>query len=593
MFSLRRILRGPEASVRSLAVQANEPLEARQTTVFEVLTWHLLYRLTHNEALGEEIPSRMTQVAYMLALPGLLMALYLFAPYHQPKAIGPRPYWSQVSDHYVYTVYAFVVMGVVTIFEWELLFPDLLDVFVLTTLPIARRVLLGARMLALGTFLALALVGTNFLGAMFFPAVADLRWMFWHHVFAHVTAAAMAGTFAAALLVALQGGLLCVLGRRLFGLISPVVQAFAMVALLTVLFLTPLIAGNLKVLFGMGGAPVRWFPPFWFLGMYEFLLHGHAGSAMYGQLAATAVVATAGALLLAAATYPVAYARRVRQLVEGAASNHRRNVVASTVRRVLHAMLLRSPQVRAIYHFISQTILRVPRLRLYLTMYASVALALAISGALLLVIHHGRIGFRFSEWGLRSAVPVLAFLIVAGMRTAMAAPVGVQGSWVFLVVHGRPLEEHLRAVFLWVSAAVSVVTLASVAVIKMLAPMVMHGWIEIAAQAVLAVGVTVLLTQAFLLRTCEIPFTATRVPSTRDLPISFVRYIVIFPAFVFFVVNHEPWVEASAMHLAETIALLAGIYTLLSWMRTQYLTQTDSNLPANDPVLVNRLGLQE
>ena len=40
-------------------------------TVFEVLTQHLLYRLTHNEALGEEIPTRMAQVAYMLALPGV------------------------------------------------------------------------------------------------------------------------------------------------------------------------------------------------------------------------------------------------------------------------------------------------------------------------------------------------------------------------------------------------------------------------------------------------------------------------------------------------------------------------------------------
>ena len=139
-------------------MQANEPQESRDTTVFEVLTRHLLYRLTHNEALGEEIPTRMIQVAYMLALPGVLVALYLVAAYHQPKALGMRPYWSQVSDHYIYTVYAFVVMGVITVFEWEMLFPDLLDVFVLSTLPIAKRNLLRARLLALGIFLGLALI---------------------------------------------------------------------------------------------------------------------------------------------------------------------------------------------------------------------------------------------------------------------------------------------------------------------------------------------------------------------------------------------------------------------------------------------------
>lgn len=591
MISLRMILRGPDASVRSLAVQATEPQKARQMTVFEVLTQHLLYRLTHNEALGEEIPTRMAQVAYMLALPGVLMALYLFAAYHQPKA--PRLYWNQVTDHYVYTTYAFVVMGVITVFEWELLFPDLLDVFVLTTLPIARRVLLLARLLALGIFLALALAGTNFLGAIFFPAVADLHGMWLRHMITHITAVAMAGTFAAATLVAVQGGLLCLLGRRVFGWVSPVVQVCVMVALLTVLFLTPLIGGNLEALFAMGGPAVRWFPPFWFLGLYEFLLHGWEGSAIHGELAATAVVATASALLLAGATYPLAYARRVKQLVEGVDSAHRRSAVAGMVRRVLHATLLRSPQVRAVYHFISQTMLRTPRLRLYLTMYTGVALALAISGVLLLVIHDGKIGLRCSELGLRAAPVLLVFLLVVGMRTALDAPVGLQGSWVFLVAHTRPLAEHMRAVFLWVSVVVSVVTLAAVAVIEMLAPVSMNGWLAMMAQGVLAVGVTVVLTRVFLLRIREIPFTATRVPSTRDLPMSFVRYMVIFPAFVSYVVAREAWVEASLLNLGITVVVFAGIYLLLGWMRAEYLKRRESDRAADDAVLVHRLGLQE
>jgi hypothetical protein len=576
-----------------LAVQANEPVKERQTAVFEVLTRHLLYRLTHNEALGEEIPTRLLQVAYMLALPGMLVALFLFAAYHQPKVIGPRPYWNQLSDHYFYTVYAFVVMGVVTVFEWELLFPDLLDVFVLTTLPMTRRVLLEARLLALGIFLALTLLGTNFLGAIFFPAVADLHGMWWRHMFAHAAAVAMAGTFAAAVLIAIQGGLLCVLGRKIFTWASPVVQAIGMVALLTVLFLTPLISGNLQVLFAMGGTAVRWYPPFWFLGLYEFLLHGPTGSPMFGHLAATAVVATVTAMILAALTYPVAYARRVRQLVEGAVSSHNRSLTAHAVRRILHVTLLRSPRMRAIYHFMSQTMLRVPRLRLYLTMYIGVALAQSISSALLLVIHNGKLGFRFSEPGLRAVPSLLIFLLVIGMRTAMDAPVGLQGSWIFLVADGRPLAEHLRAVFLWVSIVVSAVAIAAVTGIELLAPASMHGWLTIAAQLVLAVGLAILLTRVFLMRIQEIPFTATRVPSTRDLPISFVRYMVIFPAFVLFVVEHQRWVESRVTNLAVTVILLAGTYVLLEWMRGEYLKRRETNSAADDAVLLNRLGLQE
>jgi hypothetical protein len=593
MVSLRRILRGPDASVRSLAVQANEPAEARQNTVFEVLTRHLLYRLVHNEALGEEIPTRLAQVAYMVALPGLLMALFLFASYHQPRAIGPRPYWDQISDHYVYTVYAFVVMGVVTVFEWELLFPDLLDVFVLTTLSIPKRVLLLARLFALTIFLALALAGTNFLGTLFFPAAADLHGMWWRHMAAHMSAVAMAGTFAAALFVALQGGLLCLLGRRIYEWISPLVQALSMVVLLTILFLTPLLSSHLKALLGSGSIAVRLFPPFWFLGVYEFLLRGFTALPVYLALAKMAVAATVGAIVLAVVSYPLAYARRVGQLVEGTISTHKRSVVAGMCRRLLHVTLLRSPQRRAIYHYISQTILRIPRLRLYLTIYAGVGLSLAISGILLLDVRGGHIGFHVSEWGVRSVTPVLAFLIVIGMRTAMDAPVGLQGSWIFLVVHGRPLPEHLRAVFLWVSLCLSAAAVASVGLLLFFAPAALRGLLPIATQLVMAVGLTILLAKTFLLRIREIPFTATRVPLTTDLPISFVRYAVIFPAFVFFVVEHEPWVEADVRNLLKTLLWFVVAYVCLSYLRRLYLKKRESDSASEDAVLVHRLGLQE
>jgi hypothetical protein len=591
MFSLRRILRGPEVAVRSLAVQANEPVDKRQDTVFETLTRHLFHRLIHNEALGEEIPTRLTQVAYMLALPGLLIALYLFAPYHQPKQIGPRPYWHQVSDHYLYTVYAFVVMGIVTVFEWELLFPDLVDVFVLTVLPPPKRVLLLARLLALAIFLGLALVGTNLLGALFFPAVADLHGMWWRHLATHITAVAMAGSFAAGLFVALQGGLLCLLGRRVFERVSPCIQALSMVALLTILFLTPLISSHLEPLLSSGGAAAWFFPPFWFVGLYEILLYGHSASQVYLPLATTAVLATVGCLLLAVATYPLAYTRRVRQLVEGAGYKRKKSTTVGISRWLLHKTLLRSPQLRAIYHFISQTVLRIPRLRLYLAIYAGVGLSLAISGILLLDIGDGQIRFRCSEWGIRSVAPVLAFLIVLGMRTAMNAPVGLQGGWIFVIIHGRPLPEHLRSVLMWVSVCTCAVTTLSFAVLHIFVSSAPRGALPIATQIVIAIGLPIMLAKAFLLRIHEIPFTATRTPATTDLPISFVRYAVIFPAFVLFVIDHEPWIEADIVHLLKTMLWFVATFVFLSYLRRLYLEKR--NVDSDDEVLVHRLGLQE
>ena len=593
MFSLRRILRGPEQSVRSLAVQAGDPAPVQQSTVFEILTRHLLDRLVNNEALGEEIPTRVTQLAYTVALPGMLVALYLFAPYHQPHAIGPRPAWLQIADHYFYVTYAFVVMGAVTVFEWDLLFPDLLDVFVLTTLPIPQRRLLLARLLALGIFLGLVLIGTNFLGAFFFPAVADLHRMWWHHLFAHTLAVAAAGGFAAVLFVALQGMLLCVLGRRLFAWVSPIVQALSIVALLAVLFLFPLLASHLKPLLGSGSAVVRFFPPLWFLGLYERLLWGAGALPVFSELAKTGVVATAAVLVLAVGAYPLAYARRTRHLIEGGATRDKRSQVAQVACHVLHRTLLRSPKQRAIFHYISQTLLRTQRLHLYLSIYAGVGVALSLSGILLLRITPGHVGLALSGYGIRTVPPILAFLIAIGLRTSFNAPIGRQGSWLFHVIHGHPLREHLDAAQVWVALFVSTIALATVVSLYLVAPPELRNVPFLLTQLLVAFGLSVLLADIFFLRAHAIPFTETRQPSTKDLPISFVRYFVLFPAFVLYVVDREPWIQASPGHLMATAILLVAAHLMLRIARRRYLEQHDPDaIPADSPI-VHRLGLQE
>ncbi len=120
-------------------------------------------------------------------------------------------------------MYSFVVMGVVTVFEWELLFPELLDVFVLSTLPIPGRRLFWARIAALVIFLAMFLVGMNLLGAVFFPLVADMPGLV-RYVAAHVVAVGLAGVFVAAFFLGLQGVLILVVGQRLSRSFSPLLQ---------------------------------------------------------------------------------------------------------------------------------------------------------------------------------------------------------------------------------------------------------------------------------------------------------------------------------------------------------------------------------
>ena len=142
----------PRHPVLSLAVQAEGQSDRREQSQFEILTRHIFHRFLHNELLtsDDDETKRVMLISGAIAIPGMLVALYLFPAYHAfPPYPVPRPFWAQVGDHYFYVMYSFVVMGAATVFEWDLLFPDLVDVFVISIQPIASRDLFFARVLAL------------------------------------------------------------------------------------------------------------------------------------------------------------------------------------------------------------------------------------------------------------------------------------------------------------------------------------------------------------------------------------------------------------------------------------------------------------
>jgi hypothetical protein len=205
--------------VLSLAVQARMAGDERVKGRFEILVRHLLDRFLNNELMtSDEETTRAAQLTYTIALPGLVVALMLYPAYHPFFFPGAkREFWAQVGDHYFYVMYSLVAMGIVTVYEWDLLFPDLLDVFVLSILPIEDRRLFLARVLAIVIFLVLILLGINCLGAVFLPLVTDLPNPLLHFL-VHLAAVMASGLFSATFFLAIhccmQRCSVCRLGER-------------------------------------------------------------------------------------------------------------------------------------------------------------------------------------------------------------------------------------------------------------------------------------------------------------------------------------------------------------------------------------------
>jgi hypothetical protein len=586
----------PKHPVLSLAAQAEDFTSEREQGQFEILIRHIFYRFLHNELLtsDDDETKRVMQISCAIAVPGMLVALFLFPAYHAfPPYPVPRPFWAQAGDHYFYVMYSFIVMGAATVFEWDLLFPDLVDVFVLSIQPIAGRHLFFARVLALAIFLGLVLLGTSILGILFLPLVAELP-NFLRHLLAHSTAVFASGMFAAATFLALQGILLNIVGENIFRRITPLLQGMSIMFLLTILLLHPTVSRSLEPLLTSGAPAVRLFPPFWFLGIYERLLMGPSAPAIFHELARIGCYALLVMLTCAVLSYPLAYRRRVRQLIEGGKAIDAPSRAAAPFQHLLQATILRLPAQRAIFHFISQTILRTQRQRVMLAMYGGLGIALTLSDVLVFRVGGGHVRPVLLPSGIRSAIPIMVFWTVAGLRSVLASPIDRRGAWLFRVIIGRPNAGHFAGTRVWVTLWAAVIGLATAVLLHAVSPGSLQLSFTSLDQLLIAIGVSFLLADIFLFSVRSVPFTHLRKSSITDLPLVIVRYVVLFPLLVAILVHNETWIEASAIHLFKTLFVLVAAHLLLLKTHARSLLQSTLDTPPDEAdEFPQRLGLRD
>src|SRR6202522_371837 len=170
-----------EPEALSLSAQAAlGAVHAPQRSQFSLLVRHFLERFFNHETASPDgdAKARLILIVVATGIPGFMVALYLWPVYHpfigwppgKPLDASPPPYWLQVNHHFFFVLYSFVAMGIITVYEWDLFFPDLLDVFVLTPLPIRDRNLFQARVAAIALFIVGFLIDANMLAPLILPA---------------------------------------------------------------------------------------------------------------------------------------------------------------------------------------------------------------------------------------------------------------------------------------------------------------------------------------------------------------------------------------------------------------------------------------
>jgi len=232
---------------------------------------------------------------------------------------------------------------------------------------------------------------------------------------------------------------------------------------------------------------------------------------------------------------------------------------------------VRAPVRRAVFHFIGQTLFRVPRYRIYLVLYGGVGLSVVAASVLRFSMQGEHLRAEISADGIRVAIGVIAFWVIAGLRTAFVSSGNRQGGWALRIVHGQPPNfdaaiEQLVAAKVWVALCAGAVTVLAIALLRLVAPAELLGWPATSAQVLVAGGLALLLTDAFFLNVTAVPFTGL-VREQSNLAFTLLKYYSFFPIVTIGSVVAQFFVERSGRNFGIAAGLIVVAHL---WLRKRH-----------------------
>ena len=480
----------------------------RPPGVFGTLVRHFFSRFFDTESLSPqgEPEAGVVQTLGVLAVPGAFFVLVF-----RPLTLTG---WSLVAVRYMFVSFSMTVMGFLMVFEWDALFPDRRDYQVLTPQPIRLPTLFLAKAAALAIFLSMFLADVNFFSVLMWPGV-DGGQDFFGILWAHVAAVLASGLFAALAAAALHGLLITFLRGSLYRRVSVAVQTLLMAVLIMNLFLTPMLAFRIQWVATLHPGWLYWFPGFWFAGFYEHLrpATGNLPLRELGVFATRALESAAAVFLLTFLPGYRGHARRVLETTPPATAGPGR--LSAAFHRVLGRTLLRHPVESAVFHFISQTITRSLKHRLFLATYGGFGAAYVV------------MTFGSGPPDLMILPLTLSFILVSGLRAAFNFPAELSGNWAFQLSEVSGVEPYLAATRKWILVC------AILPLFLLMAPMEFASFKPAAALFHLAFGIatSVLLTEVMFLGFRKVPFTCAHLPGKVNLVFLGVMYIFGFSAY--------------------------------------------------------------
>jgi len=493
-----------------------------------ILTTHFFGRLFRNDIVDfeDQTKARLAAVLSILAvIMGWTSQMLLFFKYE----LSPDVNTSWQEKNYVF-ILMMVIFGIVTLLEWEMLFPDRRDFVNLTPLPVRLRTIFAAKLASFIAFIGLFSVAMSSLSSVVFALFlaqwrSDSMLFLARHVLAHLVSAFAACFCVFFTCVFVNFFLMALLPPSAYRRISMLVR-FALLGFFIFLLLLFLaepgslngVVRSLAKLKDHGSPLIFRLPSLWFVGLYEVLL-GTTDPVFIAQarLAGLAFGLSIGAFGLACA---LSYRRHFRKTLEIAKREPRLRRLREGAAGLLQKAVLRNAEERAVGEFFSKTIRSSPRHRAVLVNSLSV-------GAALMTV--SLVANRQNLQALTSGNPfflaqslLLVFVLLAGIRIVVDIPASLESNWVFRVTESAEKSRYVTGLkktvfFRWFLPLSLLILIA-------------HLWLWRDGRAALAHAAFCLVlsglgVEAFFCRFRKIPFASTHVPGQLRLQSRGVPYL--------------------------------------------------------------------
>jgi hypothetical protein len=531
------------------------------------LLWRMFVAqfVTSDSATTEvHLRERVVWVLAFLLVPGVFIVILLYpeitaAVVRARLGLGPASYVDDVLMWMalVLTTYSMAGTGFITALAWDALAFDRRDAAVLGPLPLRPLTIMAAKLAALGTLLAAGSLPINFLNAAAFASATgdQLGWTVLVEHFADILVATVAASvFIFAAIVTIRATVGWIGGPRLMAALGPPLQFVCVVALLSLVMLSPAV---LNIRF-MTNTRANWMPPAWFMGMFEYLrgsprIFNHVLPVL--TLARRACVGTA----IAVACAWIASVLEVRRHLAGASipSASVGFGAARMSRGVARVLVGRDMVARATADFILLTLARTREPRVPIAINAAIGATLVVAA---LSTHTRNLASLTHPRTAVLWIPlVLSYWIAVGVRASFFVPSEAPAAWVFRL-HAR---NDPSASWLAVRASMMALVVPPTVLIAAVVMVPLLGWGAGAWHVLFALAMAVLVVQVLTLTLRHIPFTRPSQPGHAQLKTRWWIYVVGLFTFAYGPARWELGTLGDPIALFEAIALMAAAIALL------------------------------